>query len=177
MSETYGLVAEFETPEAIIAATQSAYDAGYRKMEAYSPFPIEELSAIQKFETKIQYLVLGGGITGLIAGFGMQYYASVISYPLLVGGRPFNSFPSFIVVIFELTILLSAFAAVFGMLGLNGLPQPYHPVFDAPGFDRASQDRFFLCIEAKDSRFDPEKTRVFLEGLAPESVSAVDDNF
>ncbi|HEY83684.1 MAG TPA: DUF3341 domain-containing protein [Chloroflexi bacterium] len=172
--QLYGLMAEFESPEELEAATQRTVDAGYRKVEAYSPMPIEGLAEKLGFDTNIQYLVLVGGVAGLILGFGLQYYAAVISYPWIIGGRPFNSFPAFIIIIFELTILLASFAAVFGMIGLNGLPQPYHPVFNAPGFERASQDRFFLCIERIDGKFNVEKTTQFLENLDPINVTEVE---
>jgi hypothetical protein len=172
--QLYGLMAEFESPEELEAAAQRAVDAGYRKVEAYSPMPIEGLAEKFGFDTNIQYLVLVGGIVGLIGGFALQYYAAVISYPWIIGGRPFNSFPAFIIIIFELTILLASFAAVFGMIGLNGLPKPYHPVFNAPGFDRASQDRFFLCIERIDGKFNIEKTTQFLETLNPINVTEVE---
>jgi len=174
MSESvYGLVAKFDTADEIVEATRHARVAGYRKMEAYSPFPIEELTEILDFKPKIQYLVLIGGLIGAIGGFGLQYYASVIAYPLIVGGRPFNSWPAFIVIIFELTILVAGLAAVFGMLGLNGLPHPYHPVFNAKDFNLVSRDKFFLVIESSDPRFDRERTRAFLESLHPEEVTEV----
>lgn len=174
MSESvYGLIAKFDTPEAVIDATRRAREAGYKKMEAYSPFPIAELAELLDFKPKIQYLVFIGGVVGAITGFGLQYYASVISYPLIIGGRPFNSWPAFIVVIFELTILFAGLAAVFGMLGLNGFPHPYHPVFNAKDFNQVSRDKFFLVIEASDKRFDPARTRAFLESLNPEEVTEV----
>ena len=176
MSKTpiYGLMARFDTPEAVTEAARQARAAGYRKMEAYTPFPIEELHDALGYRPKIQYLVLAGGIIGAISGFVLQYYASVVSYPLIIGGRPFNSFPAFIIVIFELTILFAAFGAIFGTLGMAGLPQPYHPVFNAPEFARASRDRFFLCIEANDTKFDHVKTRRFLEALNPEEICEVE---
>jgi hypothetical protein len=170
----YGLMAQFSTPDAVIDAVEHAKKAGYHKMEAYTPFPIEALNDALGYKPKIQYLVLLGGIIGALSGFALQYYASVISYPIIVGGRPFNSFPAFIVVIFELTILLAAFAAVFGTLGLSGFPNPYHPVFNAPGFDRASKDKFFLCIEADDIRFNTVQTKAFLESLGPDAVVEVE---
>jgi hypothetical protein len=169
----YGLIAKFNTPDEVVAATRNARDAGYKKIEAYSPFPIEELTEILDFKPKIQYLVFIGGVLGALSGFGLQYYASVISYPLIIGGRPFNSWPAFIVVIFEMTILFAGVFAVFGMLGLNGFPHPYHPVFNAKDFDLVSRDKFFLVIESTDPRFDPEGTRSFLESLNPEEVTEV----
>ena len=174
MSESvYGLIAKFETPEEVVEATRQARSAGYKQMEAYTPFPIEELAEILDFKPKIQYLVFIGGVLGAITGFGLQYYASVISYPLIIGGRPFNSWPAFIVVIFELTILFAGLFAVFGMLGLNGFPHPYHPVFNAKDFKEVSRDKFFLVIESSDPRFEPERTKAFLESLNPEEVTEV----
>ncbi len=169
----YGLIAKFNTPEEVVEATRRAREAGYKKMEAYSPFPIDELAEILEFEPKIQYLVFIGGVVGAITGFGLQYYASVVSYPLIIGGRPFNSWPAFIVVTFELTILFAGLAAVFGMLGLNGFPHPYHPVFNAKDFNLVSRDKFFLVIESTDERFDRDGTRAFLESLGPEEVTEV----
>jgi len=174
MSESvYGLVAKFDTPDEVVAATRSAREAGYKNMEAYSPFPIEELTEILEFKPKIQYLVFIGGVLGALSGFALQYYASVIAYPLIIGGRPFNSWPAFIIVEFELTILFAGIAAVFGMLGMNGFPHPYHPVFNAKDFNLVSRDKFFLVIESTDPRFDPDGTRSFLESLGPEEVTEV----
>jgi hypothetical protein len=171
---TYGLMAEFDTPTALVAAANAAREAGYTRMDAYSPIPIEELHhAIGFHHTKLPLIVLLGGIAGGVAGYGLQYWASVIEYPLNIGGRPFHSWPSFIPVTFELTILGAALAAVFGMLALNGLPMPYHPVFNAPRFALASRNRFFLCIETRDPRFDRDATHRFLEGLDPRGVSEV----
>lgn len=170
----YGMVAEFETEEQILAAAHRARDAGYKKMDCYTPFPIHGLAeAINFDEPKIPWLVFAGGVTGAVGGYALQWYTSVIDYPLNVGGRPLNSWPLFIPIAFECTILLAAFAAVFGMLLLNGLPKPYHSIFNAPNFARASQDRFFLAIEADDTRFDLAATRRFLESLRPLAVSEV----
>jgi len=172
----YGMLAEFDDPNALVAAAHRAHHEGYRRMDAYSPFPIEELhDALGGEPTKLPLLVLLGGLFGCIGGFGLCYWASVIAYPLNVGGKPFNSWPAFIPVTFECTILAAALTAVFGMLALNGLPQPYHPVFNVPRFALASRNRFFLCIEARDSRFDLEGTRRFLETLNPREVSTVAD--
>jgi hypothetical protein len=171
----YGLMAEFESPTDVVAATRRAYEEGYRKMDAYSPFPIEELSeAIGFHRNRLPLIVLIGGIVGCIGGFALCYWASVHAYPLNVGGRPLNSWPSFIPVTFETTILVAALSAVFGMLALNGLPQPYHPVFNAPRFELASRNTFFLCIEADDPKFDLEKTRAFLASLSPVEVTDVE---
>jgi Alternative complex III, ActD subunit len=171
----YGLVAEFESPTALVEAANRAREAGYRKMDAYSPFPIEELHrALGLRDTKLPWIVLGGGLTGALAGYGLQYWASTIAYPINIGGRPLHSWPSFIVPTFETTILFAAGAAVLGMILLNGLPMPYHPIFNSRRFAMASRDRFFLCIESKDPRFDQTTTRRFLESLGPREVSDVE---
>ncbi len=170
----YGLMAEFDDPEALVQATRRAYEEGYRRMDAYSPFPIEELSeALGIHRTAVPLLVLMGGIVGALSGFGLQYWVSAIAYPLNVGGRPFNSWPAFIPVTFELTVLVAALTAVFGMLALNQLPTPYHPVFNVPRFALATRDRFFLCIESTDPMFDMDTTREFLQRFAPREVSEV----
>jgi molybdopterin-containing oxidoreductase family membrane subunit len=170
----YGLVAEFESAADLVRAAAAARDAGYRRMDAYSPFPIEDLTdALGQRPAKLPLVVLLGGILGGLGGYFLQYYTSVHTYPLNVGGRPFNSWPMFIPVTFECTVLGAALAAVFGMLGLNGLPMPYHPLFHIEQFARASRDRFFLCIRAADPRFDLAVTRQFLEGLHPREVTEV----
>ena len=172
----YGLMAEFETPNALVAATHHAHREGYRRMDAYSPFPIEELhEALGGHPTGLPLIVLIGGLFGCIGGYTLQYWVSAIAYPINVGGRPYHSWPAFIPVTFECTILVAALSAVLGMLALNGLPQPYHPVFNVPRFALASRNRFFLCIEARDPRFDLEKTRRFLETLGPREVTTVAD--
>jgi hypothetical protein len=171
----YGLMAEFESGEALLEATRQAYTAGYRSMDAYSPYPVDELSEALGFHgTRLGWVVLIGGIVAGAAAFGLQYYASVIYYPINVGGRPLNSWPAFIPVTFEMVILGAAISAVLGMLWLNGLPEPYHPVFNVERFDQASRDRYFLCIEATDPQFDLEETWQFLEGLKPLEVSHVE---
>jgi Alternative complex III, ActD subunit len=172
----YGLLAEFEDPTSLVVAADRAYEHGYRCMDAYSPFPIEELhDAIGMHHTRLPLIVLIGGLVGCIAGFALQYWVSSIAYPLNVGGKPFFSWPAFIPVTFECTILGAALFCVLGMLGLNGLPQPYHPVFNVPRFALASRNRFFLCIEVRDPRFQLEDTRRFLETLNPREVTTVAD--
>src|SRR5438046_4009530 len=164
----------FPDPTTLRAVTRRTREAGYRKMDAYSPFPIEELSeALGPHHDALPLLVLIGGLVGGAAGFLFQYWASAIDYPINVGGRPLLSWPSFIPVTFEMTILVAAFVAVLGMLGLNGLPMPYHPVFNVERFVNASRNRFFLCIESTDPLFDKEGTGKFLESLEPREVCEV----
>jgi hypothetical protein len=175
-SGPYGLLAEFDSAQTLLGAAEAVKAAGYTRTDAFSPFPIHGLAeAIGFHEKQVAPLILVGGLTGLFGGFGLQYYCQVIAYPMNIGGRPFYSWVAWIPPTFEMTILFAALAAVFGMLALNGLPEPYHPVFNAPRFDRASQDGFFLVIEARDPRFDLEKTRAFLAGLKPSEVVAVDE--
>ena len=165
----YGLLAEFKTAQEILEATRRAHQEGYRDMDAFSPYPVEGLATeLGLTRTRVPFVVLVGGLVGAGAGFFMQYWAMAVDYPLNVGGRPPNSWPAYIPITFEMMVLVGALSAILGMFFLNGLPQPYHPVFNVPRFDRASQDRFFLCIEAADPRFDPEATRRFLESLHPE---------
>lgn len=169
-------MAEFDDANALVAATRRAHDEGYRQMDAYSPFPIEELhEALGSHHSRLPLIVLIGGLCGCVGGYALQYWAAAIAYPLNVGGRPFNSWPAFIPVTFECTILVAALSAVLGMLALNGLPMPHHPVFNVPRFALASRNRFFLCIEVKDRKFDLESTRRFLETLEPREVSTVAD--
>jgi hypothetical protein len=171
----YGLLAEFHTPNDLLVAANRAFEEGYRRIDAYTPFPVEGLAEVIGFhEHKLPMLVLGGGIVGCIAGYALQYWVSVIEYPLNIGGRPMHSWPAFIPVTFETTVLFAALTAVLGMLALNGLPMPYHPVFNAPRFALASRDRFFLCIEARDPKFDPDRTRAFLQSLKPWEIVDVD---
>jgi len=172
----HGIIAEYETPEELLRAAKRAREAGYTRMDAYSPFPVHGLSeAIGLEDHKVPWTTFFAGVIGAIAGFALQYYISVVDYPLNVGGRPFLSWPAFIPVTFETTVLFAAFGAFIGMLAFNGLPQPYHPVFNAPRFERASQDRFFLCIEASDPMFDRANTRHFLEATGARMVSEVEE--
>jgi hypothetical protein len=171
----YGLIAEFNTPVAVVAAARRVHEAGYRKVDAFSPFPIEDLGeALELHPSRLPLIVLVGGIVGLLAGYGLEYWAATIAYPFNVGGRPFHSWPAFIPPAFETTILFAAGSAVLGMLALNGLPQPYHPVFNVPTFALASRDRFFICVEAVDPRFDRVETRRFLESLGTLGVHEVE---
>ena len=172
----HGLLAEFHTPAGIAAAARRVHAEGYRKVDAYTPYPMEEvLDALHLHHSHVPKVVLTGGILGLLAGWSLEYWISVISYPLNIGGRPFNSWPAFVVPAFETTVLFSALFAVVGMLALNGLPQPYHPVFNVPSFAAASRDRFFLCVEAKDGKFDREGTEKLLRELGAAEVSEVNE--
>src|SRR5262249_22446809 len=166
--------AEFENPTALLQAVHAARQAGYRRMDAYTPMPVEGLAEALGFQrTRLPMVIFLGGLIGCVGGFFMQYFAAVVHYPINVGRRPLNSWPAFLPVTFELTILLAALTAVLGMLGMNRLPMPYHPVFHVPRFALASQDRFFLLIEAVDARFDRAETHNFLTGLHPREVSEV----
>ncbi len=170
----YGLLAEFDSPTALVHAARAIHAAGYRKLDAYTPFPVEELNdALGLKTTRMPLVILIGGIFGCLGGFYMQYWCAAVSYPINVGGRPLNSWPIFIPVTFEMTILFAALAAVIGMLALNRLPMPYHPVFNVPRFALASRDRFFLCVEAADPLFDRERTRQLLATLQPRDVAEV----
>jgi hypothetical protein len=171
----YGLMAEFESVGALVAATRETRARGYRRLDAYSPFPVEELvHALGHTHSRLPLLVLIGGVVGAAVGYGLQYWASVIAYPLNVGGRPLHSWPMFIPVTFEMTILFAALTAVLGMLAINGLPKPHHPVFNVPRFSAASTDRYFLCIESGDPLFDRTQTRELLESFGPTEVTEVD---
>ena len=175
-SRLYGLMAEFDSPDALVAAARRTRELGYRKFDAYTPFPIEELThELAHKRSKVPLLVLAGGILGALGGFGLCYWTSVIAYPINIGGRPYNSWPAFIPITFETTILLAGISAVVGMILLNGLPQPYHPVFNVPGFALASRDRYFLSIEARDPNFDRKTTADLLRSLEASEVSEVDE--
>jgi len=167
----YGLLAEFDSPAELVTATQKAYDMGFRHMDAYSPFPIEEVAeAVGFHRTKLPIIVLVGGLLGLGGGFALEYWVSVLEYPLNIGGRPLASWPSFFVPAYELTILAASLSAVIGMLALNGLPQPYHPLFNIAEFENVTRDKFYLCLEATDEKFDAMQTRKFLEEQHPNNV-------
>ncbi len=171
---TFGLIAEFPTVESLIEAAGKVHAAGYSKTDAYSPFPVEGLiEALGKHHSRIGFLILGGGITGLLTAFAMMFWISAIDYPINVGGRPLFSWPMYFPIMFELTVLLSGFTAVFGMIGLNGLPRHYHPLFNVPEFARASKDAFFIGIEATDPKFDLSQTKAFLKSLNPRGVHEV----
>lgn len=174
-SKLYGLIAEFDNPDDLVAAARQAYSAGYRKMDAYSPLPVHGLAEAIGFNRReLPLLVLLGGLAGAIGGFGLMYWISVVDYPLNIGGRPLNSWPAYIPITFETTVLFAAFAAVFGMLALNGLPMPHHPIFNAPRFAMATHSSFFLCIEAEDPKFHATETREFLAGLHSREVTEVE---
>ncbi len=170
----HGLMAEFDSPSALVEAAEKTRLAGYRNMDAYSPIPIEELNdALGLRRTRLPVLVFLGGLLGGLGGYSLQVWTQTMAYPMNVGGRPYHSWPQFIPVTFETTVLGAALTAFIGMWALNKLPRPYHPVFNVPEFARASTDRFFLCIEATDPRFESAGTRRFLEGLHPLGVSEV----
>lgn len=170
----YGIMAEFDSAGAILEAAKRTNQAGYKKLEAYSPFPVEGLAEEVGFHhDEVPLVVLIGGIIGGLTGYLMQYWMMAVDYPITVDGKPPHSWPAFIVITFEMTILFAALFAVFGMLALNGFPMPYHPVFNVPRFAFASKDRFFLLVYATDQKFDLEGTRKFMESLQPLSVSEV----
>jgi hypothetical protein len=172
----YGLMAEFATPDEIVRASKQAYAAGYRRMDAYSPMPVHGLDeAIGFRNNRVSLVVLIGALIGAATGYGLCWFMVAIPYVHNVGGRPIHSWPAFIPITFETTVLFASLFAVVGMIFMNGLPRPYHPVFNAPNFDRATHDRFFLCIETTDPKFDVDETRSFLEGLQPLEVTVVDD--
>lgn len=171
--DSFGVLAEFKDSDHLLKAIHGCKDAGYRRMEAYTPLPVHEVWEALGHKSHLPKLVLAGGITGAVVGFGMQYYASVVHYPLNVGGRPFNSWPSFIIITFEMTILFAALTAVFGMLLLNGLPRPHHPVFDVEEFELASRDRFFLLIPWYDPAYDRDQAHSLFEGFTPLSLNEV----
>ena len=175
-TRSYGLMAEFDSPTALVEAAQHTQQAGYQKIDAYSPFPVEGLSeAIGFHKDSVALVTLIGALIGGISGYLLQYWISTINYPVNVGGKPYHSWPAFIVVTFEMTILFGGLSAVFGMLALNGLPMPYHPVFNVPRFAFATRDRFFLIVFASDPKYNPVETRRFLEGLGGKEITEVPD--
>jgi hypothetical protein len=168
---SYGLLAAYDDPTTLVRATEAAREAGYRALDGYSPFPIEELhEVLDVHDRRLPAIVLLGGILGGLAGYGMCWWTSVIDYPINVGGRPFHSWPAFIPITFEMTVLGAAIACVLGMLALNGLPMPYHPLFNVERFALSSRDEFFLCIKSHDPRFDAAATRRFLESTGATEV-------
>ncbi|MGH9430453.1 MAG: DUF3341 domain-containing protein [Terriglobia bacterium] len=180
MSETakrtpmYGLIAEFDRPEDVVRGARAAREAGYREMDAYAPFPVEGLAEAVGFpKTRLPLITIIGGFIGCFGGFYLQVYPNSFGFPLDIGGKPYYSWPMFIPITFELTILFAALFCVFGMIIIDGFPTPYHPVFNAPHFERATRDKFFLCIKARDRKFDLEGTRDFLSSLQPKEVNEV----
>ena len=170
----YGIMAEFDSAQRLVDAAKRTHEAGYEKIDAYSPFPIEGLAEeIGFYHDEVPLVVLIGGIIGGLTGYLLLWWLSAVDYPLNVGGKPPHSWPAFIVITFEMTILFAGISAVFGMLALNGLPMPYHPVFNVPRFSSASKDRFFLIVFSSDKKYDAADTRTFLEGLQPRSISEV----
>jgi hypothetical protein len=170
----YGLMAEFDNPQSLVDAAHHTHQAGYQKIDAYSPFPIEGLAESMGFtKNRVPLVVLIGGLIGGLSGYLMQYWISAVSYPINVGGKPYHSWPAFIIVTFEMTILFAGLSAVFGMLALNGLPMPYHPVFNVPRFSSASKDRFFLIVFSSDPKYDPAQTRRFLESQGGRFIAEV----
>ncbi|MEJ5170219.1 MAG: DUF3341 domain-containing protein [Fimbriimonadales bacterium] len=173
--KVYGYIAEFEEAEQLVSAARKVADAGYRDFDAFSPFPIHGLPEAMRFkDARVPWIIFFCGLIGAVVGYGLQYYVTVFDYPMNVGGRPNHSWVQYIPITFECTVLFAALGAVVGMFGLNGLPRPYHPVFEAKNFERASEDRFFLVIEATDGKFDAEGTRRFLESLGPVEVNLVE---
>ena len=170
----YGILAEFDSVHEVMAAAKRAYAEGYRRLDAYSPFPVEGLSeAIGYHKDNVAKVVLTGGIVGCLTGYLLQYWVNLYAYPMNIGGRPLHSWPAFIIVTFEMTVLFAGLAAAIGMMAMNGLPKPYNPLFNVARFERASRDKFFICIEAEDPKFDAKSTRQFLESLQPASISEV----
>lgn len=170
----YGIMAEFDDPTSLVSAARAAYQRGYRKLDAHTPFPIEELSdALHLHKNRLPLIVLMGGILGGLTGYLLQYYITVWNFPINIGGRPLHSWPAYIIITFELTILFASFASLFGLLALCGLPMPYHPVFNVPNFAMASRHKFFLCIESSDPLFERDAVVALLQSFDPREVSDV----
>lgn len=177
MSQIYAIAAKFDDPEKLKAAAEKTRDAGYKKIEAYSPFPIHGMGeAVGMGRPILAWVIFAGGLAGLAGGWYLEYWVSVLELPYNIGGKPLNSWPAFVPIMFECTILAAALTAVIGMFAFNGLPRPHHPIFNCPGFDRASQDMFFLAVEAEDPKFDRTATAQFLEELEPLEVVEVEDD-
>lgn len=175
-TKAYGLMAEFDSVNSLMDAANRTREAGYKRIDAYSPFPVEGLAeAIGFHHDEVPLVVLIGALLGGLGGYLLQYWISVVSYPINVGGKPYHSWPAFIVVTFEMTILFGGIFAVFGMLALNGLPMPYHPVFNVPRFAFATKDRFFLIVFSSDPKYNPAEVRRLLESFGPRSISEVPD--
>ena len=171
---SFGLIAEYDTPEQVLVAAEAARKAGYTRMDAYTPHPVEGMDdALGLPPTNLGFVVLAMGLFGAAAGYFLQWYSAAVFYPLNIGGRPLHDWPTYVVITFEVSVLLAAFTAGLYMLARNGLPRPYHPVFNTPGFERATRDGYYLCIEAVDPRFDEQGVRGFLEGTAPVAVHLV----
>ena len=174
-ASVYGLLAEFDTPAELVTATRRVHAEGYRKIDTFSPFPVEEAwEAMHHHDKRLSLIVLLGGITGMFSGYGLEYWVHTMAYPVNVAGKPLNSWPQFIPVTFEMTVLFAAISALLGMIVLNGLPMPYHPVFNVERFARASQDKFFLLIESTDPKFDRSGTLELLKGLNPSEINEVE---
>ena len=169
----YGLLIEFLHPEELLAATKRVVGEGYKKIDCYTPFPVHGIDEAIGAKTILPWLIFGGGLTGAITAFTMQVFASAVHYKINVAGKPLISWPSFMPITFELTVLFAASTAVFGMLALNGLPRLYNPLFNVPEFAGATQTSFFLCVQADDPKFDLDQTSRFLEGLSPHSLTEV----
>jgi len=175
--QPYGVLGQFEAPEDLVRATAAVREEGYEKFEAYTPFPIEEMPQALGFKpTPVAWIMFAGGVTGAISGYLLQFYVAVIAYPINVGGRPLNSWQSFVPVVFEMTVLFAALSGLVGMLWLNGLPLPHHPLFGVPAFERATRDGFFLCLESSDPRFDEDSARRLLQRLGAHDVVVVADD-
>ena len=169
----YGLLMEFLHPDELLTATKKVAAEGYKKIDAYTPFPVHGIDEAIGAKTVLPWLVFGGGLSGALTGFAMQVFASAVHYKINVGGKPLISWPSFMPITFELTVLFAASTAVFGMLILNGLPRLHNPLFNVPNFAMASQTSYFLCVQADDPKFDIDETSRFLEGLGPNTITEV----